>query len=404
MTVAAADAPTRAEAARRTFTLTPWRFVLATWVVSRLFFMVVGAIGAGVLTDAWHANVYRQTIPGVLGYWATWDGAWYQDIAANGYSDPTATAFFPLYPLLVAIVNVPIGELALAGVAISLVSLLFALYFLYRVAEREWGERVARATTLAFAFFPTALFLNAVYTEALFLALATGAVWAARVRQDLLVAGFFAYFAALTRNVGVLLFLPLAHEWLRDRREHGALGLLGLAAAPCGLATYMVYLWKGLGDPFYFSFIQRQKWGRGLTDPLATLREVWRTARDAVPFALDLRTMLSGTESNAALIASNTVNLVFLALVVALLVGAAARLPAGLALYALAAVMIPVLTPVPGFPLMGFPRYVLAAFPLFFVLGLALARSRLLLATWLAASASVGAVLTLLFVSWRWVA
>ncbi|QIN77815.1 hypothetical protein GBA65_03990 [Rubrobacter marinus] len=39
------------------------------------------------------------------------------------------------------------------------------------------------------AFFPTAFFFNALYTEALFLALSAGAVWAALVRRDLLLAG-----------------------------------------------------------------------------------------------------------------------------------------------------------------------------------------------------------------------
>jgi hypothetical protein len=52
---------------------------------------------------------------------------------------------------------------------------------------------------------------------------------------------------------------------------------------------------------------------------------------------------------------------------------------------------------------MGIPRYVLAAFPIFIVLGL-LTRKKLLFAAWLIFSAIVSIILCALFVSWRFVA
>jgi hypothetical protein len=47
---------------------------------------------------------------------------------------------------------------------------------------------------------------------------------------------------------------------------------------------------------------------------------------------------------------------------------------------------------------------VLGAFPVFLVLGYILSRSRWTLATWLVFSGGLGAALTALFVTWRWVA
>jgi Gpi18-like mannosyltransferase len=46
----------------------------------------------------------------------------------------------------------------------------FALWFVYRITEELHGAPAARAATLALAFLPTAFFLNAAYTESLFLA------------------------------------------------------------------------------------------------------------------------------------------------------------------------------------------------------------------------------------------
>jgi hypothetical protein len=55
---------------------------------------------------------------------------------------------------------------------------LLAFYFIYDIARQEWDERVAKGAILALAFFPTTFFLNATYTESLFLALSASSLWA----------------------------------------------------------------------------------------------------------------------------------------------------------------------------------------------------------------------------------
>ena len=80
------------------------------------------------------------------------------------------------------------------------------------------------------------------------------------------------------------------------------------------------------------------------------------------------------------------------------------KLPLDLWLYSVLLLVAPILTPSPFWALTSFNRYLLAAFPLFVVLGWLLAQSRVLLGAWLLASAAVGVYLTVLFVTWRWVA
>src|ERR671917_862797 len=155
-----------------------WAFVFVSFFVSRLLFVGVGAMAVNFLPQADPAGDPLGP-SGFLGYWAHWDGAWYSEIATGGYGEraPTSTAFFPLYPLLMRLGTALWGRPALWGVLFSLAATLLALFFLYRVAENLYGSRAAPAATLALAFFPTAYFLNAVYTEALFLTLTTGSVW-----------------------------------------------------------------------------------------------------------------------------------------------------------------------------------------------------------------------------------
>jgi Mannosyltransferase (PIG-V) len=380
----------------------PWRFVLAVWLGSRLFFLAAGGLAQLLVQTAWHGAAFRFERPGLLSLWATWDGAWYEDIARNGYSSKTSTAFFPLYPALVRTGTMLGLPPALAGIVVSLIAFAFALYFVYALAADIWDVHVARCVVLALAFFPTSFYFNAVYTESLFVALAAGAVWAALVRRSLVLAAGFGFFAAMTRNAGVLVLLPLAHEALRQRWR--ARALVVLAAVPAGLGAYMLYLKARWLSPLTFSYVQQQSWGRHLTDPATTLADSWRAARAAAPWANDPHLIFQGTESNPALLASNTYGFVFLCVAVVLLAVGAAWLPRGLWLFAFAAVLLPLLTPIPGFPLMGFPRYVLAAFPLFFVVGKLLARSTALLVSWLVVSAGFGVFLTAMFATWRWVA
>ncbi|MBX6763528.1 MAG: glycosyltransferase family 39 protein [Rubrobacteraceae bacterium] len=382
----------------------PLRFVFWTFVLSRAFFLGVGALAHFLLPQALPGGIPGPR--GVLGYWANWDGAWYSGIATSGYGlhAPESTAFFPLYPLLVHLGVRLGGGVAPWGVAVSLAALPFAFYFVYETAARLHGDRAARASVLTLAFFPTAFFLNAVYTESLFLALSAGCLWAALVRRDLLLAGFLGALAAATRNLGVLLLLPLFLEWVRNRREFGRRGLAEIAVVPAGLCAYALYLAGRFGDPLVFARQQRAYWGRTLTDPLATARMAWRSAREGARYLVEPHALFVSTLPEPSLAASNTLNLAFFALFTAVMAFGVFVLPPGLSLYALALVLVPLLTPSPLFPLMSLPRFLLDAFPFFIALGVALSRSRNALFLWLILSAFVGATLTALFVTWRWVA
>lgn len=382
-----------------------WAFVLTSFALSRLLFLGAGTLAAAYLPQADPAGDPLEP-PGFLNYWAHWDGAWFSEIATGGYDkvDPASTAFFPLYPMLVRLGMVLGGGPALWGVVISLLATPFALFFLYRIAEKLYDQRAARAATLALAFFPTSFFLNAVYSEALFLALSTGAVWAALVRRNLLLAGVFGALAAATRNLGVILVLPFFFEWLRHRREFGVRGLAGITLIPAGFLAYFGFLWARFGDPLVSARQQDEHWGRELANPFATLGDAWRAAGDGMKYLLDPETLFLSTSATPTLEASNTLNLAFLGLFLILLVIGFFVLPPGLSLYALVVVLLPVLTPAPSFPLMSLPRFLLGAFPIFLVLGYLLSRSRPALILWLLLSTGTGVALTALFTTWRWVA
>ncbi len=382
-----------------------WPFVLLVFALSRLLFLGTGAVAAGVLP--WAEPITRVVGPsGFLSYWAHWDGAWYSGIATEGYDSrlPMSTAFFPVFPMLLRVGTAVGGGPALWGVLISLVATPFAMYFLYGVAEKLQGEKAAKIAVIAFAFFPTAFFLNAAYTEALFVAFTTGSFWAAYVRRDLLLAGILGALAAATRNFGVFLLIPLGYEWLRHRREFGWSGAWKIALVPTGLVAYIIFLWDRFGYPLLFFSAQRSPvWRRELTDPVTALRMAWEKADRGLKHLLDPATLYLDPEGGVEVLkAYNTATFAFLVLLLILVGMGFGVLPPGLSIYTALLTLLPVLTPSPWVPLMGLPRYALGAFPLFLILGYLLSRSRPALYLWLFSSVALGVAFTALFVTWRW--
>jgi hypothetical protein len=296
------------------------------------------------------------------------------------------------------------GAISVCGVLVSLLAFLFALYFVYRIAEEGWGARAAQGAVLALAFFPTSFFFNAVFTESLFVAFSAGAVWAVRVRKSLLLGCIVAGFAAATRNVGVLLLIPLVLEW-SDRPEHGWRGAAYLTLVPSGLMAYMAYLWWSFGDPLLF-FGAEAEWGREPASPSV----LWSAFSLAYANALVLFNPANyepfGFERIVYVVseAHELYNLIFFLFALMILFAGWRLLPTALSVYSLALLGISVLFAPTASPLMSIPRYMLAAFPLFIVLGATVLQGRKVLLGWLLVSSALSLVFTALFVGWYFVA
>jgi hypothetical protein len=388
-------------------------FVLLVYAASRLFYLLAGALLARVVPTSRFQRITADVPFGTMNLWSHWDGEHYAALAANGYlqePEHVSPAFFPLYPLLMRsfaeLFGGPVSKVALSlwGPLVSLLFLPLALYFVYRIAEDGWGVEAARGAVLALAFFPTAFFLNSAYTESVFLALSAGSIWAARVRRDLLLACVLAGLAGATRNVGVFLVAPLFIEWLRDARYYRWRGVY-LALAPSGLIVYAVYLWWRFGDPLLF-YTDQGKWGRQAAGPLATAGRVWEAAVEGSARLLDPRLWADpslGNLANHLEGANNLYNLVFFVFAGVVLISGLRDLPIDLSVYAFLLVAPATLFGTTASPLMGTPRYVLVAFPLFIVLGL-LYRNRPVFVGWLVLSTAASLVFCALFVSWRFVA
>lgn len=162
----------------------------------------------------------------------SWDGQWYRGIAANGYGfthiHPDGRhlsdyAFFPMYPMLERVVSGLTGlDYEDAGLAISWVSALCAVYAIFRIAERLYDARVAFVAVILWGALPIAIVQTMSYTESFFTAMAAWSLYFVLRRRWLGAAGL-AVIATLTRPTGSAVALAVivaaaVHLWSSRRR------------------------------------------------------------------------------------------------------------------------------------------------------------------------------------------
>jgi hypothetical protein len=393
------------------------RDALRAWALSRVLCWVAGI--AAVLAfgaDAGRHDPFGFTSPfGSFGDTlvapaARWDTFWYVLIADHGYATPRATQFYPLYPLLARVVGAPFASSVVGGILVSLAALLGALYMLQRLATFDLTEEAGRRTMLLLAFFPTAVFFSAVYTEALFLFLSIGSVYAARQGRWAL-AGIAAGLATLTRPTGVLLAVPLALLYLygprTDRGDpeprpelHGtarlrpryrpSLDALWLLCIPAGFAAYTSYVWAKFDDPFVV-LEQGEAWNLHFTLPFVT---VWNAAGRALSGAADV---FQGKPPN------DVYEFGFMLLAAVATVGALRRLPVAYGAYAAVGVVFLLCFPVDGESLSSFSRYMTPLFPV--VMWLAAWSTERRVFRWVLIVFAVGMVVqSARFATWHFVA
>ena len=216
--------------------------------------------------------------------WSQWDGRHYLDIASHGYTADQSlgdqwlfVVFYPLYPALTALLKPLFGSYITAATAISWGCLAGACYWIYRLAALDADAAQARRAVRYLLVFPAAIFLGATYTESLFLLLTAVSLYAMR-KGTFWLAGVAGLLAALARNVGVLLLLPFAVEFLDQQgvlaapktmftakfwKEFARQGLWALLI-PLGFGIYLGINKIVYGDPFMFLKIQDGHWGQSM--------------------------------------------------------------------------------------------------------------------------------------------
>jgi hypothetical protein len=216
-----------------------WWGVVAPWLLSRVVSMVVLL---AAVNDPNRGSRFDQVA-------TRWDGAFYLDIARNGYG-PVDIPFpkWPFFPLLPGLIRV-LDELANDKVAIFVFNqlvFLVALAGVYRLASRHGGHTVGVLSVWALALFPASFVFSMTYPSAIFLAASVWAFVLVEDRHDL-AAGLVAVGAALVRPNGLVLAVALVVAVWSWRRA-----VVVAAPSVVAVVAWCVYCADRTGDAFVF--------------------------------------------------------------------------------------------------------------------------------------------------------
>ena len=300
-----------------------------------------------------YMGVAPETNP-FLEVWQRWDTLDYQAIAERGYT-AFSTALFtpPSYPWLMHLfASLFSGNTLASGLLISGLAFLGCLIVFYLLVRLELPEQNnALRSVMYLAFFPTAFFLAAAYSESLFLLAVLLCFFTARKRQWLL-AGICGGLASFTRTPGPFIIIPLTwaawEAWSAgDRRGWIAPILTGI-----GAIVYPLYVWIGLGLPPTAILNALNKRGGYITLPGLNLVE-------------SVNRILHGQ-----LVAENLIELGFSLLFIVLTVFIVKKLPSIYAVYSVTFMLLFLARFGSPQPLISMARYVLEIFPAFMVLSI----------------------------------
>jgi hypothetical protein len=391
------------------------RLVLAAtaiWILTRTAYAVLTFVGITLAPDrGGHGGALLQA-------WDQYDTHWYLLISRLGYSQTAASAFFPLYPTVVGQLASLLGDgqgpvwpafdplrlIIALGVA-NVFSLAGFVGLALLGAQESRDEATGIEAVWALAAYPFAFFLAAAYSEGPFVATAAFALYFAR-RGSWLPAVAAGLLAGLVRPTAVALVLPLAweygrqHDWGRqiprepwaERMRTLAVGVAVVGAVPLAVASYAAFLWYRFGSPLIWFHVQSEIWHRQTTAP-------WRTA-----LSLGHRLLSYPLWSRDRVLLLLAV--VPLALFLVVLVVSWRRMPFAFALYTLTVCYLAVSAPIYGSPelIESTGRLLLAAIPLFWILGVWLRKWPGMGRLWLAGGFLVQGALLTNFFQGHWIA
>ena len=242
------------------------RAALGMWAAAHL----------ALFTLAWAAAWVYRTTPShapLTGVFEHWDAVRLRNIAQYGYFSPHSkannAAFFPGYPMVLAVARLILRNWVLSELIVSAVAGCFAVVSLARLAG-------SRRAVLYLLTMPAAIFLTVGYAECLFLALAVTA-WHAATRGRWWRAALLAGLSGLVRPDALFLIPALTVMALTGPRGQRLANAAKSCCALAGPLAYEIYLTVHTGWDTWRK-VNQAGWDLHLVTPVSALKTTWWAA------------------------------------------------------------------------------------------------------------------------------
>lgn len=216
----------------------------------------------------------------IMHFAGNWDGGHYIYISQHGYTnigdEANFIVFLPLYPALLAAVNLLAGNSLLGSILISNILFIFAGIVFYKLLRRKYSEKFSAFVVILMAIFPTSYFFSSSYPESLFVLLFCLSFYLFDKNFTAL-SGLAASLATLTRPFGILIWPALALESLKSKNKMAKIAILGVFAI-LSVSIYLIINRLVYGDFLAFQKILRDHWQKSFAFPWQGIYQSWRVA------------------------------------------------------------------------------------------------------------------------------
>lgn len=317
------------------------------WRIGLFLITFLGSLAFPLNPNGGIGAISQNTGFNFLNSWAQWDGGHYFQIATSGYSGEDVV-FFPLFPLITkALSFIFFGNIVLAGLTLSSVLFFLFLKIFGSYVKHTASKNISSATIITYLLFPTAYFAVAFYSEAIFLLLMSLTLIFLH-KKKIFFSSLFAGLAAASRISGIFLTVLIAAELFKEivinpRKNWYKASYLAVSLS--GIIAYSLFLLYKFKNPFLFLTYQKE-WGRNFVNPANTIFNLIKNILSPNTFAGYI---------------DSAVTITFLVL----LIISYKKIKRSHFIYT----AIVLLAPLSTGTLTSMPRYVLAAFPIFILIG-----------------------------------
>ena len=213
---------------------------------------------------------YTFSFTNVFSELTKWDSHHYIGIARYGYrneGDPRFhIVFYPLYPLFVRGLSYLCGgSIRTAAFIQPNIFISLSIAVMYKLMRIDFSEKTTKTAILLLIFNPFGFFFSLPFTESTFLFLSLLFMFMLK-KENWLAAGICGFFAALTKNFGLIFLIPYG-VWLITvacKRHFDfksfAVKLLPAFLILAGFGVYLLINKIVTGDWFRFMVYQKEHW------------------------------------------------------------------------------------------------------------------------------------------------
>lgn len=273
-----------------------WREVLKIFLLAICFrFAIYSIVVLFTIVDT--DNMQVVTISKIVEMWTRWDSNHYIKIAELGYGGALEDGkalflvFYPLYPYLMRLFEIIVGDYALSGMIISSFSYAGACCYIYKLVSLDYNKNIAKNTLILISIFPFSFFFGGIMTESLFLLLTIAGLYYIR-KHKWFTASFIGCLASATRMHGLLLLIPATIELLTyykvgnliKEKNWKEIWNIICHKVTCfffmfgGTIFYLYENYRVSGNPFQFLIYQKEHWYQGYLFIIDTIEYVFLNA------------------------------------------------------------------------------------------------------------------------------